>query len=109
VLTLLRKRVASSKSAAEEFAAANRNDLKEKEEAQIAVLDEYASQVKTMSKDEIQNAVQEAIAKLRSDGASINIGRVMRAVSGPGGTLDGKAAEKGEVAHVVKESISNLQ
>ena len=107
VLALLRKRSASSRSAADEFAAAKRADLKEKEEAQIAVLEEYASQVETIDKQEIEQAVRQTMAKLRSEGASLNIGSVMKAVSGAGGPLDGRPAEKGDVALAVKEALSN--
>jgi uncharacterized protein len=107
VLALLRKRSALSKSASAEFAAANRNDLKEKEDAQIAVLDEYASHVKIMGKDEIQQAILESIEKLRSERKPTSLGDVMKAVSGTGGPLHGKPVEKGEIALLVKEAISN--
>jgi uncharacterized protein YqeY len=107
VLAMLRKRSASSRSAAQEFAAANRTDLKEKEEAQIAVLDEYASGVETIDKHEIEQAVHQTIEKLRSEGATLNIGSIMRAVSSGGGPLDGKLVEKREVAQAIKDAIPN--
>lgn len=45
MIKLLQKRVKASKDAASQFAAAGRQDLTGKEESQVAVLEEYASQV----------------------------------------------------------------
>ena len=103
---MLRKRAAASKSAAEEFTAADRNDLRDKEEAQIAVLEEYASAVETLSEKEIEEVVTEVISSMRSAGHTINAGSVMKALVGPGTrNFEGKAVDRAEVAKVVKGII----
>ncbi|MCJ1485060.1 hypothetical protein MMC06_005233 [Schaereria dolodes] len=105
LLSLLRKQTAASRSAAEQFSAANRNDLRDKEVAQIAVLEEYASGVDTLGEDEIKIVVAEAIGKMRTEGQAVNAGTVMKAVVGTGGQLKGRPVEKGEVATIVKAML----
>ena len=107
ILSMLRKRAAASKSAAEEFAAADTNDLRDKEEAQIAVLEEYASAVEMVSENEIKEVVTEVISLMRSASHTIiNAGSVMKAVVGPGTRyFEGKAVDKAEVAKVVQGII----
>ncbi|MCJ1390311.1 hypothetical protein MMC18_003169 [Xylographa bjoerkii] len=102
LLSLLKKHAAASKSAAQEFGVARRDDLKIKEEAQIAVLEEYASQVKIVGKDEVTEAIAKVIEEMRAEGVAINTGSVLKAVVGAGGALDGKPIEKAEVAGFVK-------
>lgn len=102
LLALLRKRIAASKSAAVEFNAANRGDLKDKEEAQINVLEEYAGGVETIGEEEITRIVGESIGKMRTEGQKVDTSTVLKRLLGPGGALDGKPVEKGEVARVVK-------
>ena len=102
LLSLLRKRAAASKSAAQEFDAANRDDLRDKEVAQAAVLDEYASGVEIIGKDEITEVVAKTIGKMRTDGQITNAGSVLKALIGAGGELDGKPVDKAEVATIVK-------
>ena len=103
LLALLRKRIAASRSAAVEFNAANRSDLKDKEEAQITVLEEYAGGVETIGEDEITRVVGEVIGKMRTtEGQKVDTGSVLKSLLGPGGAFDGKPVERGEVARVVK-------
>ncbi len=102
LLALLRKRAATSRSAAIEFSAANRNDLKDKEEAQIAVLEEYAGGVETVGTEEIRRVVGEVIGKMRTEGLKADMGAVLKNLVGPGGAFEGKPVEKGEVARIVK-------
>lgn len=105
LLSLLRKRVAAARAAATEFSAANRNDLKDKEEAQIAVLEEYAGGVKTVGEEEIKTVVGETIAKMRTEGLKLDMGPVLKSLVGPGGALDGRPVEKGEVAKIVRSIL----
>lgn len=102
LLGLLRKRAAASKAAAEEFASANRDDLRQKELSQAAIMDEYASSVETTHESEIIEAIQEVLGKLRTDGISANTGRVLKELLRPGGLLAEKPVEKAEVAKLVK-------
>ncbi|EED20701.1 conserved hypothetical protein [Talaromyces stipitatus ATCC 10500] len=105
LLSLIRKKISASKDAAEQFLNANRSDLKEKEDAQIAVFEEYASQVQTMTPDDIKAAVTSTISQLGAD-TKLNVGAVLKSIFAPGGALDGKPAEKSEVAHIIKELLS---
>jgi len=105
LLSLLRKRAAASKAAAQEFGAAKRDDLRDKEEAQIAVLNEYASKVKVAGKDEVMETIAKVIEEMRTQGISVNTGSVLKAVIGAGGALDGRPVENAEVASIVKEML----
>lgn len=104
---MLRKRASASKEASRQFAEANRSDLKEKEDAQIAILEEYAGRVETTSPEEIQDAVSQTISQLQKDGKKVDVGAVLKSLFAPGGMLDGKPAEKSQVATVTKELVSN--
>jgi uncharacterized protein len=104
VLALLRKRMASSKAASEEFAEANRDDLKAKQNAEIAVMDEYAGQVETFAEDDISKAIEHAYQTFK-DTAKVNAGMILKELLRPGGTLDGKPVEKSQVAKMVQEML----
>ena len=104
VLALLKKRIASSKAASEEFAQAKRDDLKEKQDAEIAVMDEYAGQVETFAEADIAKAVEQAYETLK-DAAKVNAGTVLKELLRPGGTLDGKPVEKSQVAKMVQDML----
>jgi uncharacterized protein YqeY len=77
----------------EQFAAAGRTDLVEKERADMAVLEAYAPPA--VSADDLSNAVDAAIAEAGATGPK-DVGRVMKAVMGrlAGRTVDGKAVNE---------------
>lgn len=102
LLLLLRKQIAASMSAAEEFSAANRDDLRDKEQAQIAVMEDYASGVQTVGQAEIAEVAANIIGKMRTDGQTTSMGNVLRALVGPGGAFEEKPVDKAEVARIVK-------
>lgn len=106
LLSLLQKRANASKEAAQEFAAADRPDLKEKEDAQVAVLEEYASQVETLSAEEMQAIVTKEIAAIKETGAKLNKGLILKALFAPSGPLGGKPVNRNEVAKLVNEAVS---
>ena len=108
LLSLLRKRAAASKAAATEFQDAGRADLREKEEAQTSVLEEYAVGVSmdAVGQEEIKRVVAERIQHLKSKGMKLDIGSVTKALLGPGGDFDGKHVERGDVAKEVKIALS---
>ena len=106
MLSLIRKRVTAAKDAARQFAEAQRNDLKENEDAQIAILEEYAGKVETTSMDEIREAVMQTISQIQKEGKKVDIGGVLKGLFAPGGVLDGKPAERSQVAAVAKELVS---
>ncbi|KAL2815830.1 hypothetical protein BDW59DRAFT_153655 [Aspergillus cavernicola] len=107
LLALIRKRTAASKDSAQQFLDADRPDLKEKEDKAIAILEEYGSEVKTMPLDELKPIVSEEVAKLKEAGKKIEIGTVLKSLFAPGGALDGKPAERSEVARIAKEAVSS--
>src|SRR5215471_7295033 len=98
LLASIRKRSASLKEAGREFAEANREDLKKKVLAEVAVLDEYASKVETTSTQEIQAAVSQTIGQLQTEGEKVDLGTVLKSLFAPGGALHGKPAERAKVA-----------
>lgn len=107
LLSLLRKRAASAKAASDEFKTAGRDDLVEREESQVKVLEEYAGGVETMSADEVRDIVIKTVEEAKAQqGSKVNMGEVLKKLLGPGGSLDGKPVEKKEVAGIVKEVLS---
>ncbi|KAL9079338.1 MAG: hypothetical protein Q9157_001768 [Trypethelium eluteriae] len=106
LLSLLRKRAAASKAAASEFQDAGRADLKEKEEAQMSVLDGYIGGVQVVGEDEIKRVVRERIRQLQGDGIKLDLGNVVKVLLGPGGDFDGKPVERGYVAKEVKNALA---
>lgn len=102
MLTIIRKRVKSSEAAVEEFQSAKRDDLKDREVAQIAVLEAYIDDSGSMSEDDITRAIQDVIGKLRSEGKTVTQGSIMKSIVGPGGTLENQPVDKQVVAKLVK-------
>lgn len=101
MLTLLRKTANTSRAAQEEFKAAGREDLVQKEEEQLKVLEEYSSGVETVGEDEIRSVVKELVDSMKAEGAKMQMGDVLKRVFSPK-VLGEKNVEKGEVAKIVK-------
>jgi uncharacterized protein YqeY len=106
LLSLIRKRASASKEAAQQFAEADRPDLKEKEDAQIVILEEYAGHVKTLTVEEVEAVITKEIAAIKEAGKKLEVGQVLKALFAPGGALDGKPADRKEVAGLVKKAVS---
>lgn len=102
ILAMLRSRAKLSKSAAADFSTAKRDDLKEKEEAQIAVLQEYIDSVKMVSEEEILNLAAEAVKRLELEGKGIHMGSVIKSLLE---ALDGKPVEMASVSRIVREVV----
>jgi uncharacterized protein YqeY len=87
--TLLKQR----RDSIEQFAAAGRADLVDKERADMAVLEAYAPPA--VSADDLAAAVDAAIAEAGATSAK-DMGRVMKTVMGrlAGRTVDGKAVNE---------------
>lgn len=105
MLTIIRKRVKSSEAAVEEFQSAKRDDLKDREVAQIAVLEAYIDDSGSMGEDDITRAVQDVVGKLRSEEKTVTQGSVMKYMVGPGGTLEDRPVDKQVVAKLVKSML----
>jgi uncharacterized protein len=106
LLSLIRKRVVAARNASQQFLEANRSDLKEQEDAQIAMLEEYAGRIQKMSVEEIQLSISQAIFQLRSGEKKADLSAVLKSLLSPGGILDGKPVERAEVARIAKETIN---
>ncbi|KAB8206056.1 Yqey-like protein [Aspergillus parasiticus SU-1] len=108
LLSLIRKRMTGAKDAAQQFAEANRPDLKESEEKNVTILEEYANQVETISLDDVKHIVAQEISRLKEAGQKVEIGTLLKSLFAPGGALDGKPAERSEVAKIAREAVSAL-
>lgn len=101
MLSIIRKRVKSSKAAAEEFETAKREDLRAREFAQIAVLEDYVKDSNSMGEADITTAIQDVIGKMRTKEKEVNRGSIMKALVGPGGSLADQTVDKSEVSRLV--------
>ncbi len=101
MLSIIRKKIKSSQGAITEFETAGRSDLKDKESAQIIVLEDYVQSSNVMSEMDMTQAIQDSIGKMRTNGLKTDKGSVMKALVGPGGALDGHLYDKKDVARLV--------
>ena len=104
-MALLKSRIKLSKSAAAEFAAAERDDLKANEEAQISVLQGYLDGLETVSDEDIKNAVLEALETLRLEGTKIHMGAIIKLLIGDNGPFHGKHLEMPSVTRIIREIV----
>jgi uncharacterized protein YqeY len=102
ILSIIRKARTKSEGSAQEFEGAGREDLAEKEKAQIAILEEYAGQVETVSKEEIDLVVAQVTSKM--DDPKMN--PVMKGVMD---VFKDKPVVKAEVAAAVKSFLKLLR
>ena len=105
VLKLIQKRIRSSQEAVTEFEAAKRVDLKEKEAAQIRVLENYMEDSNIMSEADVTKIIQDSIGKMKAKGKKADKGSVMKALVGPGGTLENQLVDKKDLARVVDKML----
>ena|SRR5450432_403763 len=106
MLAVLRKTAHASRAASAEFRGAGREDLAEKEEIQLRIMEEYAGTVETVGDEEIMNAVKGVVDQMKSDGVNIQMGEVLKRVFAPE-SLGEKLVEKREVAKVIKQFLSS--
>ncbi|KAL2691634.1 hypothetical protein Neosp_002023 [[Neocosmospora] mangrovei] len=107
LVALIRKIQKGAFDAVAEAKAAGREDLVQKEEEQIKVLDEYISNsgVQTLGEAELKALVQDAVEASKAAGiqAKAIMGDVMKRLSG---ALEGKDVDRKELAKLVKELTS---
>ena len=101
MLKIIQKRVKNSEAAVEEFQSAKRDDLKDREVAQIAVLEAYIDS-NAMGENDITRAIQDVIGRMRSEEKIVNQGSVMKSLVGPGGTLENQPVDRHIVSRLVK-------
>jgi uncharacterized protein YqeY len=105
MVALLRKSANASRAASEEFKGAGRDDLAEKEELQVKIMEEYAGGVETVGEEQIREVVHEVVVKMKTEGANMQMGAVLKRVFGPD-VLGEKPVEKGDVARIVKQILT---
>ncbi|RSL98415.1 hypothetical protein CDV31_012615 [Fusarium ambrosium] len=107
LVALIRKIQKGAFDAVAEAKAAGREDLVQKEEEQIKVLNEYISNsgVQTLGEAELKALVQDAVEASKAAGvqAKAIMGDVMKRLSG---ALEGKDVDRKELAKLVKELTS---
>lgn len=72
----------------------------------MAILEGYASQIKTLSVEEVEAVIAKEIASIKEARKKLEIGQVLKSLFAPGGALDGKPADRKEVAGLVKKAVS---
>lgn len=110
LVALLRRNVRASQEAAAEFKGAGRQDLVDKEEQQITILDEYMAKsgLEEVGADELRTIVAGVAAAMTAEGAaagSVKMGDVMKTLMAPGGPLEGKSVDKPQLARTVKQVL----
>lgn len=99
VISVIGKLVKQRRDSVEQYTAANRKDLADKEQFEIDVMQKYLPQ--QMSEDEIRAIVEEAVKATGASGM-VAMGKVMGVVKGK---CAGKA-DMGKVSAVVKAVLS---
>ena len=100
VIAVMNTLVKQRKDSVEQFRKGGREELAQKEEAEIKIIEEYLPAA--ASEDDIRSAVEEAIQE--TGAASIkDMGKVMKATMA---RLVGKTADGSRVSQVVKEKLS---
>jgi uncharacterized protein YqeY len=105
MLALLRKASTAAKAASEEFKAAGRQDLADKEEQQVKIMEEYSASVELLSEEEIKRVVEEVVNGIKAAGGKLGMGDVLKEVFKEE-NLGGKPVDRGEVAKVVKQILT---
>lgn len=101
IVSILAKQIKTRKESIQEFAKANRNDLVEQNEAEVAILNTYMP--KMMEESEIEALIEEVFAKVNSTGVN-DIGRVMKEIAP---LVKGKA-DMSLVNSLIKKHLENL-
>lgn len=101
IVSILAKQIKTRKESIQEFAKANRNDLVEQNEAEVAILNTYMP--KMMEESEIEALIEEVFAKVNPIGVN-DIGRVMKEIAP---LVKGKA-DMSLVNSLIKKHLENL-
>ncbi len=101
VLSIISKQVKQHKDSIDQFAKGNRQDLVDKEKAELAILGSYMP--KLLSADELKVIIKSAIEKVGAKGRA-DMGKVMKAAMEEGkGAIDGKM-----LSQMVSEELAKL-
>ncbi|KAL8789158.1 MAG: hypothetical protein Q9213_001265 [Squamulea squamosa] len=105
---LLQKRKSASLNAAKEFQAANREDLTEKENEQVGILQGYLDGFATTSAEEVVGAIQASIQELEVEGVTPKRDRVRARLYRPGGAFEDKILDEALVAKTINRMVHEV-
>jgi len=100
VLSVLNTLVKQRKDSVEQFRKGGREELAQKEEAEIKIIEEYLPAA--ASEDDIRKAIEEAVQETGASSMK-DMGKVMKAALA---RLAGKSADGSRVSQMVKEKLS---
>ncbi len=105
ILGVIAKQIKQHKDSIEQFAKGNRQDLVDKEKAELEILESYMP--KLLSTDELKGVIKSAIEKVGAKGRS-DMGKVMKAAmeeakGATAGAVDGKM-----LSQMVAEELAKL-
>ena len=100
VIAVLNSLVKQRKDSVEQFQKGGRQELADKEEAEIKIIEEYLPAAAT--EDEVQRAIHEAMQETGATSIK-DMGKVMKATMA---RLAGKTADGARVSQLVKEKLA---
>lgn len=101
---MLKKRKNSSEAAQKEARDVKREDIAEKQQAEIDIIDEYAGSVQMMAEEDIKSAITGVVDQMKSV-ADTKAGQILKEIFKTGGVLDGKPVERSQVAKIVNDLL----
>lgn len=108
LVSLLQRSAFKSREAAAEARRVGREDLAEKEEAQLRILEEYAagSGVRELNEAELRQLIESIKASLLAEGVQEKAlsGQIIKKLFTAGGPLDNALVQKKEIVKLVMES-----
>jgi len=99
-IAVLNTLVKQRKDSAEQFRAGGREEMAQKEESEIKIIEEYLPAA--ASEEDIRHAIAEAVQETGATSIK-DMGKVMKAAMA---RLAGKTADGGRVSQLVKEKLS---
>ena len=108
LVKLLSKRARLSTIAAEEFRSAGREDLTEKEHAQITIMQGYMSEVGTLSADEIVAEIEAAVKQLHGEGTTPKQDNVRALLFRPDGLFEDKVIDQELVTQTIRRLVHQV-
>src|SRR5262245_44292608 len=100
VMSVFNSLVKQRKDSVEQFRKGGREELAQKEESEIKIIEEYLPAAAT--EDDIRKAIEEAVQETAASSIK-DMGKVMKATLG---RLAGKSADGSRVSQLVKEKLS---
>ena len=99
VINIISKQIKTRKESIEEFKKGNREDLVEKTESEIKILEKYLPE--QLSKEEVEAIIEKAFDQIKPESIK-DMGKVMKEVSPK---VNGRY-DKGEVSKMIREKLS---